>query len=359
MTTIANVLTEDTDSRGDRVLALEEYKVHYNMTRDTSLRTKSEWVHRFSCKDVFMTWIVGQIHASAISRNYCTTGVDLEAPDTFCVLTIKCPETADRPSKQFFQKQIAALETVLEKDVSDGQSWKHVPADVGTLPGQLVKVHLSLTRDHAADGTLKPSGAHISNGLLFTPMSAPDRVWGKLLGLERYMVDFAPLFLYRFAAGINDGNSHRRQPRPLFHAVVFGQIASIEYTVKVFSVHKFAVDILQITGCELGLVVPTGDSEDTVEHFNSQLKTLQEMENYDADDSLLSDQAIWSNGQTVMKCNSVPVNVEEACIDVYDLAIGAVVAISIQCSRIDEEIAPDCRIRDRHCAFFRVTSEMA
>ncbi|KAJ6621751.1 hypothetical protein B0H10DRAFT_2214823 [Mycena sp. CBHHK59/15] len=186
-------------------------------------------------------------------------------------------------------------------------------------------------------------------------MSAPDRVWGKLLGLERYMVDFGAvrqssvesgsLFLYRFAAGINDGNSHRRQPRPLFHAVVFGQIASIEYTVKVFSVHKFAVDILQITGCELGLVVPTGDSEDTVEHFNSQLKTLQEMENYDADDSLLSDQAIWSNGQTVMKCNSVPVNVEEACIDVYDLAIGAVVAISIQCSRIDEEIAPDCRIR--------------
>ncbi|KAJ6600820.1 hypothetical protein B0H10DRAFT_2214822 [Mycena sp. CBHHK59/15] len=214
MTTIANVLTEDTDSRGDRVLALEEYKVHYNMTRDTSLRTKSEWVHRFSCKDVFMvpvevgdhhlavrreklpmyqTWIVGQIHASAISRNYCTTGVDLEAPDTFCVLTIKCPETADRPSKQFFQKQIAALETVLEKDVSDGLiltdcstdwfgphingmrtidvvicgddliSWTgstSLPTWV-LLPGQLVKVHLSLTRDHAADGTLKAYTAWI------------------------------------------------------------------------------------------------------------------------------------------------------------------------------------------------------
>jgi hypothetical protein len=50
MASIADVLGES-DADGDRVLALDEYRRDYSMTRDDSVVCDGETIHRYSCKD--------------------------------------------------------------------------------------------------------------------------------------------------------------------------------------------------------------------------------------------------------------------------------------------------------------------
>lgn len=93
MATVGDVLTSDSDSTGQRVLALDEYHAHYAMTRDNSVKFAYGTVSRFSCKDCFgyeelksantescgkrkillpqyRTWVVGQVRSiEKVSRH--------------------------------------------------------------------------------------------------------------------------------------------------------------------------------------------------------------------------------------------------------------------------------------------------
>lgn len=82
---VADVLTADSDYMGRRVLALEDYGIHYALTRDRSVELDDAGTfHVFSCKDisqynelqmdhpvyrrlevpVYETWIVGQVYST-------------------------------------------------------------------------------------------------------------------------------------------------------------------------------------------------------------------------------------------------------------------------------------------------------
>jgi hypothetical protein len=92
MATIADVLTADSDSAGDRILALDEYHTDYSMTRDCSVIFAGSKIHRYSCKDpwkyteqkelegsfdhrkatlpFYETWVIGQVHDATSFSKY-------------------------------------------------------------------------------------------------------------------------------------------------------------------------------------------------------------------------------------------------------------------------------------------------
>ncbi|KAJ7109686.1 hypothetical protein C8R43DRAFT_962539, partial [Mycena crocata] len=147
MAAISDVLTADSDSIGRRVLALDMYAVDYRMTRDNSVVVDGCVVHQFSCKDAFMLiasledstrtrralvcryqpWIVGQVH-SVICRSVHRIGIPEKVAVDCYIIALKCPDTADNRSREFFSMQVAALEGMLFRDgcavgMTEADSW--------------------------------------------------------------------------------------------------------------------------------------------------------------------------------------------------------------------------------------------
>jgi hypothetical protein len=153
MATIADVLTAESDSAGDRVLALDEYLTDYSMTRDRSVISAGYKIDRYSCKDpwkyaekkeleryfdhrkstlpFYDTWVIGQVHDTTWYSKYrifdsnvgwfffpnfvSDTNFAQDARDCY-VVSLKCPDSADSRSKAFFDKQTAALEDMIKHD---------------------------------------------------------------------------------------------------------------------------------------------------------------------------------------------------------------------------------------------------
>ncbi|KAJ7157820.1 hypothetical protein C8R46DRAFT_1040126 [Mycena filopes] len=132
MATIADLLTEGSDHLGIRILGLDWYMTDYFMTRDNSLLLDERIIHRYSCKDPFKhtrmisecegmptyrkldtpryePWVVGQVQCTRAEIEY-------RRVDCFTV-QLRCPDTANAKSREFFAHQVAALQGVLDEDV--------------------------------------------------------------------------------------------------------------------------------------------------------------------------------------------------------------------------------------------------
>jgi hypothetical protein len=156
MLTIADVLAEHSDSTGDRVLALDDYDIDYAMVRDCSMTLLSGgMVERYSCKDpwkheemqrsarennwacrvympLYETWIIGQVHEikyvdsyrmldDKVNFMYHTATIrsnilHAQALQDCYVVSLKCPDLADRKSKEFFKQQVNSLDEIMLRD---------------------------------------------------------------------------------------------------------------------------------------------------------------------------------------------------------------------------------------------------
>ncbi|KAJ7815589.1 hypothetical protein B0H13DRAFT_2380998 [Mycena leptocephala] len=118
-----------------RILALDTYTIDYDMTRDNSLLLGDDLIHRFSCKNTslsedlkdrhaytftkprlqpYQAWILGQVHETKAVFNH---RVDNSAELLNCyVLTLKCPTAVKESGRLFFSQQIAALESIMQRD---------------------------------------------------------------------------------------------------------------------------------------------------------------------------------------------------------------------------------------------------
>ncbi|KAJ7829354.1 hypothetical protein B0H13DRAFT_2679887 [Mycena leptocephala] len=164
MATISDVLTTDSDSTGERVLGLDRYNIDFSMTRDCSEVLAEETIHRFSCKDpwkhaemkaahgkynprkitlpLYDTWIVGQIHETRAFVNYRI--FDRSELRNCFVVTLKCPDSADVRSKEFFSKQIRALEHIMEHD---GEDNSETSGWLGPYVNGAKTINVTLTED--------------------------------------------------------------------------------------------------------------------------------------------------------------------------------------------------------------------
>ncbi|KAJ7486239.1 hypothetical protein B0H11DRAFT_2231151 [Mycena galericulata] len=130
MIAIADVLAADSDFTGVRILGLEEYGVHYAMTRDRSALVEGQSFQVFSCKDLFKfralrtcaprykqvflpsyeTWIIGQVHA--LDKLDGRRVVSPESLEECHAITLRCPDNADTESVTLFKTQVAAMESI-------------------------------------------------------------------------------------------------------------------------------------------------------------------------------------------------------------------------------------------------------
>ncbi|KAJ7912815.1 hypothetical protein B0H13DRAFT_2659867 [Mycena leptocephala] len=117
------------------ILALDTYTIDYDMTRDNSLQLGDDFIHRFSCKNTslsedlkdrhvytftkprlqpYQAGILGQVHETKAVFNH---RVDNSAELLNCyVLTLKCPTAVKESGRLFFSQQIAALESIMQRD---------------------------------------------------------------------------------------------------------------------------------------------------------------------------------------------------------------------------------------------------
>ncbi|KAJ7847684.1 hypothetical protein B0H13DRAFT_1907167 [Mycena leptocephala] len=150
------------------ILALDTYTIDYDMTRDNSLQLGDDLIHRFSCKNTslsedlkdrhvytftkprlqpYQAWILGQVHETKAVFNH---RVDNSAELLNCyVLTMKCPTAVKESGRLFFSQQIAALESIMQRD---NAQWDHsanllVESWIGPTVNDMKTIKVVLTED--------------------------------------------------------------------------------------------------------------------------------------------------------------------------------------------------------------------
>ncbi|KAJ6621749.1 hypothetical protein B0H10DRAFT_2214821 [Mycena sp. CBHHK59/15] len=114
--------------------------------------------------------------------------------------------------------------------------------------------------------------------------------WGTPLGSSTYLEDFGPVRLMSVQSGSKyilrsahnpdeDESGYRRGFSPAYRALVFGELAMIDWTP---------------CGTRISLIKPSGITAKVADRFDKQLDALKEIETLDRDDTLACDTAVWS-----------------------------------------------------------------